>query len=449
MKMKPRILLNIVLSILVLAVAGSAVWLLLAYSRQPARRVRPKVIPKVLAPPIKPALERSVEIIGYGSARPHVQLTITPQVTGIVVAKADNFLSGKYVRKGDVLFGIDRTDYDLAVRRAESRIDLLKAQIDRLEQEQKNLTESERIETGLVKLADEQLRKVKRLLEIKAGSENEVDLARETLLGRQRQLQGILSQLALIGPQRRQLAAELASAGVESAQARVNLGRCTITSGVSGRVLNCRVEVGQLVQAGGNCGEIYGSGIMELPISVPATELNWLLGIDNRDATAEKFDHIKALVKWQQSDSVTWSGYLDRIEAGLEAKTRTATLVIRVQNPPPGNAKEMLKANMFCKAVIVGKTIPKVYVLPRGAILPDGSVYVVVAGRLRSKPVKVARYTGKEVLILPGGGISDGDRVVTGAIVKPVIGMKIKPVGKTPKASSATTKPEKAANAGS
>ncbi|MCD4699566.1 MAG: biotin/lipoyl-binding protein, partial [Phycisphaerae bacterium] len=159
-KIKPRILLNIVLSAAVLVVAGLAVWLMLAHSRQPERRVRPKMITKVLAPPIKPTFERSVEIVGFGSARPHVQLAITPQVTGIVVEKADNYLSGKYVRKGQMLCRIDRTDYDLAVQRAQSRIDLLKAQLARLEQEQKNLVESQRIETGLVKLADVQLRRV-------------------------------------------------------------------------------------------------------------------------------------------------------------------------------------------------------------------------------------------------------------------------------------------------
>ncbi len=463
--MKPRILLNIVLSVAVLVVMGFAVQMMLAHRRQPTQRKRPKATPKVLAPPIKATLNRNVEIAGYGSARPHVQLTITPQVTGIVVAKDDSFLSGKYVRKGQVLCRIDRTDYDLAVRRAESRIDLLKAQLARLEQEQKNLTESKKIETDLVKLADEQLRKVKRLLEANAGSENEVDLARETLLSRQRQLQGIVSQLALIGPQRKQLAAELASAGVELSQARVNLGRCTIKSPVTGRVLTSRVEVGQLVQAGGNCGEIFGSDIMEVPVSVPAAELEWLdkdlLNIckhgnvaagESRRLPAGR-QGIKALVEWRQSDNgrtLTWTGCLERLEAGLEAQTRTATLIVRVHNPQPklpDDTKPMLEVNMFCKVTVIGRAIPEVYVIPREAVLSDGGVYVVVEGRLRKRAVKVARFTGQEALILPGGGISAGDRVVTGSIAKPVVGMKVKPVGKTPKVPSATTKPGKKAPA--
>ncbi len=447
--MKPRILFNIAISVVVLAGAGFAVRLMMAHRRQPDQRKRQKPIPKVLAPKIKPRMNYRVRIVDYGNARAYVQPLITPQVKGVVVAKTDDFLSGKYVRKGQVLFRIDPTDYTLSVQRARSRIDLLKAQLARLEQEQKNLTESKKIETSLVKLADEQLRRVKKLLEADAGSENEVDMARETLLGRQRQLQGIVSQLALIGPQRRQLTAELASADVELAQAKVNLDRCTITSPVTGRVLNCRAEIGQLVQAGGNCGEITGSDIMEVPVSVPATELKWLdeemLNICRYGNVAPgESAPIKAVVKWQQDKNVTWSGCLGRIEAGLDAKTRKSTLVIIVKNPKPGTGPE-LKVNFFCKVSIVGKIIPRVYVLPREAILPDSSVYVVVEGRLRKKTVKVSRYTGGKALILPGNGISDGDRVVTGSIAQPVIGMKVKPVGKTPKASSATTKPGKAA----
>ncbi len=445
MKIKPRILLNIAIAVVVLAGAGSAVQLMLAHRRQPDQRKRQKTILKVLAPKIKPRMNHRVKIVDYGLARAYVQPLITPQVKGVVVEKTDNFLSGKYVRKGQVLFRIDPTDYTLSVQRAQSRIDLLKAQITKLEQEQKNLVESKNIETSLVKLAAEQLRKVKRLLEADAGSENEVDLARETLLGRKRQLQSVVSQLALIGPQRRQIAAELASAGVELAQAKVNLDRCTITSPVAGRVLNCRVEIGQLVQAGGNCGEITGSDIMEVPVSVPATELKWLdeeaLGLCRYgNVAAGESAPIKAVVKWQQDENVTWSGCLDRIEAGLDARTRKSTLVIIVKNPNPGTGPE-LKVNFFCRVSIVGKTIPRVYVLPREAVLPDGSVYVVVEGRLRRKSVKVARFTDQKALILPGSGIGDGDRVVTGAIAKPVIGMEVKPIGKTPKTSSATTKP--------
>lgn len=474
--MKIRVLLNIVLSLVVLAVAGLLVYLLFVHRTRPEQRKGGKVIPKVLAPPIRPRLNYRVEIVGYGSARPRVQLEITPQVGGIVVEKAPNFLSGKYVRKGQVLFRIDRTDYDLSVKRAERRIDLIKAQLSQLVQEQKNLTESRKIESERVELAGEQLKKAVKLLEKNAASENEVDLARETLLVRKSQLQKILNSLALIRSQRRRLDAELASAGAELDQAKVNLDRCTLRSPVTGRVLESRIEVGQTARAGGVCGKIYGTDVMEVPVSVLATDLEWLdpelLELcKHGDLPKNPSRRIKARVEWRRSKNagpITWVGCVERIEAGLEAKTRTATLVVRVKNPelnnPDGAAVPMLETNMFCKVTIAGRKVPGAYVLPREAILPDGSVYVAVKAaprieflwygkakvvidyRLHKRPVSVARFTNEEAIILPDGGISESDRVVIGPVAKPVIGRKVKPVDRFPSATGgpvAITRPAK------
>ncbi|MCK4626949.1 MAG: hypothetical protein KAV00_16675, partial [Phycisphaerae bacterium] len=84
MKIKPRILLNIAIAVVVLAGAGSAVRLMLAHRRQPDQRKRQKTILKVLAPKIKPRMNHRVKIVDYGLARAYVQPLITPQVKGVV-----------------------------------------------------------------------------------------------------------------------------------------------------------------------------------------------------------------------------------------------------------------------------------------------------------------------------------------------------------------------------
>ena len=425
--MKLHTVVNILLSIIVLAGAVLGGRWMMQNKRQPALRVPEKVIPKVVAPAIEPLRNEHVRIIGYGSARPRIQVKITPQVSGTVVEKSPNFLSGKYVSKGEVLCRIEQIDYELAVERVEKQIELLRTQLARVSQEEQNLKESARIERQRLELAENQVEKVTRLVERNAASDNELDQMKETLLAREVQLQNILNQLALIGPQRAQLEAETGSAEVELKQAETNLSRCVISSPVMGKTLGCDIEVGEQAAAGMMWGEIYGTDIMELPVSMAYSELEWI-GKDILAAGGE----IEAIVEWEQPGSeqtISWRGYIDRIEAGLEAQTRTAGLVVQVNNPRPNEGRAMLEVNMFCKVTVLGKKLPEVYILPRQAIQPDNSVYVVVGGKLDKRKVQVARFAGEEAMILPGGGLSEGERVVLNTISKPVIGMAAEAVG--------------------
>ena len=447
--MKLRIIINILLSLVVLAGAALLAQWLIRHFRQPGQKTSQKVIPKVLAPVIEPRLNYRVIVVGYGSAEPKIQVDITPQVTGIVVEKSDNFISGKYISEGQLLCRIEETDYELAIERVEKNVELLKAELQRLEQEQQNLQESLQIEIQRRDLAQSQVEKVRRLLERKAASDNELDLAKEALLVRKAQLQYIRNQLALIGPERVQLQAQMSSAKVELKQAQMSLARCVIKSPVSGRVLNCNIEVGEQALAGNSCGQIYGTDIMEVPVSIAYSDLEWietgLLNVDGSNNPSRVGRYIEANVELQQQDNrpaMSWLGRIDRIEAGLDAETRTAGLIVQVKNPRPkgissgradnGSAtntdKAMLEKNMFCKVTIVGKMLDEVYVLPRRAVLPDNSVYLVVEGKLTKRAVTVARFAGEKAMILPGNGIRQGERAVIGSIAKPVIGMSVKAV---------------------
>jgi len=106
---------------------------------------------------------------------------------------------------------------------------------------------------------------------------------------------------------------------------------------------------------------------------------------------------------------------------------------------------------LFCRAVIFGRTLPKAFLLPRGAIGPDGTVFLVKGGKLFQQAVKVARYADDEALILPGGGIAEGDHVVSRYMATPVVGMAVNTIDKisttasaAPPASTAATAPARA-----
>lgn len=458
-----RIIVNIVLSLLLLVVAAGVGRWLISHMQTPERQAPARPAPRVQAPPIEPAADYQVELVGFGSARARVRQQVTPRVSGEIVDKAPNFLSGKYVQAGQMLLEIDRTDYQLAYDRVSERIALLEAQAARIRRERENLRDSRAIEAQRLELARSQEQRVLALIARGASSENELDAVRETLLARQAQLQSIDNSLALIEPQLAELQAQIDQAHVDQAEAQVALDRCTILSPVSGRVLSSSVEIGEQVSMDTPCGEVYATAVMEVPVSIPASDLAWLdpqMLEQCRRGGALPHDpdrRIGATVQWSQSSqstgaAVVWRGCVDRIEAGLEAQTRTAVLVVRVDNPAlvfgddpaaPTMADEpMLDLNMFCRVVIYGRQIDRAFVLPRSAVRPDGTVYMVAQDtpgganpgpggdetwRLIRRPVRVARYAGEQAMILPGGGIEPGDRVVTTPPAKPVVGMEVVP----------------------
>ncbi len=449
--MKKHVLVNILLAAAVVLIAVGTVVYFVKTRKAPATRTPTRPVQKVVAPKIHAKVNYRIRITGTGTARPKVQLEISPLVSGKVVAKADNYLSGKYVRAGQTLFEIEKTDYTQSLDAAKGKVALLDAQLARLKQEAANLGDLEKIERERVALLTKTHENAKRLRDRGAGAQHEVDNALEAVLARRQQLQNVLNEKALIAPRRVQLEAERKLALVDRAKAQTALDRTVVTSPVTGLVLSCLVEVGEHVAAGGVCGEVYGTDIMEVPVSVAAGELHWLdrraleglrgtAGSDAEPITAE------IVCRQPKTEQVLrFRGVVARVEAGLEAATRMATLIVRVENPTPlggrANGPPALDRNRFCDVTIAGKVLPRVFVLPREAIQPDGTVFIANDGLLTRRPVKVARWTVDDGLILPGGDIAEGDRVVTRHIPKAVPDMKVEVLDAGPTSTRPATEP--------
>jgi len=427
---------------------------LILLRKKPPTKPPEQVIPAVRAKAITPRANYRVRIVDNGSVRPRVQIQVVPQVSGEVVHKADNFRSGKYVKRGQVLFRIDQTDYSQSRDVVQKQIDLLSAKLKRLDQEADNLRASEKLARSRVALAKRQWDDALRLKASGAASSNDVDVAEDAHLARTEQLQTTLNLLALIAPQRRQLEAEEAVSKAQLAQAQTALARTEFLSPISGRVLSSELEVGTQVQAGKAYGQLYTTDVMEVPVSIPASDLEWidlsLLEVDADGKTpAEKNKSIPAKVTWrwrQNGKTLTWRGYVGRREAGLKAETRTATLVVYVANPTPDLARS-LDRNMFCTVTIHGRKLAEAFMLPRSAILPEQAVYVVANGRLKYRKVSVARFTDDEAMILPGNGIEAGDVVCTGYVPEPVPDKRVKVVPPADGAKKAATSPASSAPA--
>jgi len=474
---------NGVLAVVVILIAMLLAGVLIKTKPEVPQRPPTVIIPEVDAPPLEPLIDYQVHIVGFGSALPKYMVDVTPQFGGEVIDKHPQFFAGEFIKKGQTLFRIDPIDYELARDRTKNEIDLLDAKLRGLAVTESKLKDLLKIEQDRLELANRDLQRTEELIPRGAATQTELDRTRESVLARQLQVSLLEKQLEEIPPQRIELEAQRSVSTVQNRQAEKDLERAVYRSPFDGRVISCPLEVGERVQAGQQCGTIYATRVMGVPVSLPASDMVWIdrnrlsgaddaTGVDSLTGkpTDDK-ELIVAKVVWQAGPSdepIRWYGSVARIEAGLAAETRTATAIVKVFNPTPDGPEALLDINMFCRVTIYGKTMPKAFMIPRNAVQPvagetvtdmrTANVYLVtdvrpsedpdddtLIGRLARGRVTVARYTDGDALILEGNGLAAGDRVVVGYIAKPVLGMEVKvaPAAAPPTATKAPTPDER------
>ena len=461
-----RWIINIVLVALIVLLARSIAMRMIA-SRKPVETAPPvRLTPEVAAPAIQPVRDYQVEIIGFGSARPKLSVDVTPQVGGEVIDKHPDYQSGEFITADQVLFTIDPTDFKLAADRADSEIALTEAKLSSLDVTEANLNGLLTVERDRLALAQADYQRTGQLVRQAVATETELDRTRETVLGRELQIRLLENQLAELPPMRVELQAQKELSLVQQRQAQTDLARTIYRSPFAGRVIDCPLEAGERVQAGQQCGTIYATDIMEVPVPLAASDLAWI----DADAIPDSDEAVTvdpvtgkptsdgklilATIVYRagaNAEPMTWYGYVIGIGAGQALQTRMTTVVVKVLNPPVDSDRPMLDINMFCRVTLQGETIPAVYVIPRSDVHPiDGqkatdlqtaNVFVIedaqqiddaLVGQLARKQVRVARYTDGEAMILPGGGLADGDHVVVGYVPKPVPGMTLRVRPATP-----------------
>ena len=100
----------------------------------------------------------------------------------------------------------------------------------------------------------------------------------------------------------------------------------------------------------------------------------------------------------------------------FDPRTRTLTVAVRLQ--PETNSAFPLVQGMFCRVDIEGRSLERVFVLPRSAVSFEQTVYVAQENRLRTRKVEVARVEGGTAFIT--NGLEQGEQVIITRLEKPL-----------------------------
>jgi RND family efflux transporter MFP subunit len=387
MKDKKRVLLKVLPLLIILGAAAVMVFMIFF---RPAPKKEIKENPGELAETQTiTTVDHQIIVAGTGAVHARKEATITPQVSGKIIYVSDHFAPGGFFRKGQLMFEIEKVDYELAVER--SKASLAQAELE-LAQEESN--------ARIARMEWENLSR---------NNEQEPN------------------PLVLYEPQLKRARANVASAKAELQQARLDLERTRVHAPFNCRIRDEEIDVGQYIRSGSNVAVVAGTDDAEIIVPLSIEELHWIRIPRNGD----KIKGSEAIVKVTSgNNSYSWEGKVVRSLGEVDEKGRMARVVVVVQDPYRLNMKRIngepdLEVGMFVEVDIYGEKLTDVVLLTRDSIREDNTVWIAdEQDMLRIRPVRILRSEKENVIVR--SGLSNGDRVVLTNIQGAADGMKLR-----------------------
>lgn len=348
----------------------------------------------VYAPPPPPEVvvahpgER--EVIAYlnytGTIESAESVDIRARVQGFL--ESTNFQPGQRVKKGDLLFEIDKRQYEAAVERAEAAV---------------------RAQEAALEGADNDARLARELADQRAGPE--ID--------------------AVIKAAKRDVAkADLAQAKAELTDAKLNVEYCKVTAPIDGRITKSMVDVGNLVGRGEPT--LLATIVQTVPayVSVDVSELD-VLAVRNQEEKAgrpprpepEQAKQRTCELGLSNETEYKFKGRVDYVAPELNAQTGTLRVRARFEN-----ADELLMPGLFARLRFPMSTRTSL-VVPDAALLSDqqGRFAMVLNEKdeVEARRVKVGVLDGSDRVVEEG--LTPNDRVIVLGVLKARPGSKVTP----------------------
>ncbi|MDJ0812771.1 MAG: efflux RND transporter periplasmic adaptor subunit [Woeseiaceae bacterium] len=291
----------------------------------------PDTIGVSVVEPIATAYEPFVRLNGVVVAR--TVTDVTPQVGGRVIDVSPDFRPGAAFSRGDVLFRIEADDYELAVERTLADIEAARSDLALLEAQ----SEAEK------RVWDQQFE--------------------------DRRIPDLVAKV----PQIAAAKARIHSGEAARDAAQLSLKRTIVRAPFDGYVLDTRLDIGQVVNAGQAVGAIFSADSREITVPVSSEELA-LLG----DAVGRQAEVSRA-----GSATAPFAAQVARQAAQLDESTRLGTLFLKVEQA------DQLMVGEFVDVSIRGETAQNVVRVPAASLTSRDQVWVVDDGAIRERQVDV------------------------------------------------------------
>ncbi len=416
---------------------GGGILILLVLTRSGPERVELREEVRTVRVIEVPSVDVVPRAVGYGPVAPVRSWEGVAEVSGRIVEKHPQLEKGGLVPEGALLLSIDSTDYELALRQAETNIEATEARLAELEARRKNIHASLEIEEEALQLGEKELKRQRSLVKQGNLSRSRFEQQERSVLQQKQSVQAQKNSLSLIPAEKRSLRAELRRYRAQWEGACRDLERTMILAPFTGRVAEVKAELMQYARQGAVLVILDDTEVAEVTAQVPVNRMRSIvrtaetfgeLGSDM--ATIRRAFGLRAKVRFRVQDAVIeWAARFSRMSDTIDPATRTVGVIVEVEGPyeraKPGERPPLVKG-MFVEVELLGKPLPARLVVPRTA-LRDGVAYLVDGeNRLRLRRVEIG-------LVQPGfvtvkSGLSAGDELVVSDLFPAVEGMALDPV---------------------
>lgn len=316
---------------------------------------------------------------------------VRPRVSGAIVGV--HFKDGSYVRQGQLLFTVDPRPFAASLAEASAAVAGARSELN---------------------LAQADLSRAQRLLEVDAVSRSDVDRLRARVQAAQ---------------------ASLAAADARVRSRQLDVGFTQVRAPISGRISDRRIDAGNLVTGEGAGQATLLTTINALDPMYFTFDASEALFLKARRAQENGEAPSEVLVRLQDETEFRWRGRLDFTDNGLD--TRSGTIRLRAVID---NGRQFLTPGMFGNLRLASGGARPALLVPDAAVQTDQArkVVTVVArdGSLSPRPV----MTGPLIdgLRVIRSGLDPRDRIVISGAQLAMPGMKVQVRPGTIKAAAAT-----------
>ena len=375
-------------------------------------------------------VQRTVPIYSEFVGRTEAQDTVEIRARVAAFLEAQHFTEGTVVKKNQVLFTLDKREYE--AQRQQARAQLAKAEADLAFAKDKATVETARANLDVARAqldrADTDVRRLKPLAEARAVPQQDYDNA---LSNQQAARASVESRRASVntaevnqrtGTQQAQAAIESAKAAI--VQAELNLSYCTIRSPIEGLAGKRDVAPGNLVGRGEPTLLVTVSSINPIRVVLSISEAEYLrftASLKKRDAKAGG-----AALELTLADGSVFPQKGRVIIADRAVDLKTGTLSLTAEFPNPAG---LLRPGQFGRVRAAAEVAENAILVPQRAVQEiQGAKSVLVVGADNTVALRTIR-PGESVgdLLIVRDGVQPGERVIVDGIQKARPGAKVNP----------------------
>lgn len=364
--------------------------------------------------------QRDVPLLMELTSRTDANETVEVRARVRAFLTAQHYREGSLVKKGQLLFTLDRREFE--AKAAEAKAQLSKAQADLTQAQQRTTVQTAEadVETAQAQLnkAAQDIARLKPLAEQQAVPQQDYDnavaaqdVARANLDGRKASL-NTAKVAQMVGISQAQAAIEAANATIREAE--LNLEFTNITAPIDGIAGVRNVAPGNLVGQGDATLLTTISNLNPMRVLMSISERDYLTFAQRRESGNWKGAGEIELILADGS-VFPYKGQFLAVDRAIDLKTGTMSVVTEFPNP-----RFLLRPGQFARARVSVATAAQAVLVPQKAVTEIQSaraVYVVGPNnRVSQRTVTLGQRSGESFIVTEG--LQAGERIIVEGLQK-------------------------------